>query len=195
MIILRTLLPTLALCASFAADYTIDPAHSNASFTVRHMMVTNVRGQFSNVTGKINYDAKNPAASKVSASIDATTVNTQQQKRDAHLRSADFFDVEKYPKMTFESTRWFKEGDQWKMAGNLTMHGVTKLVIFEFTGPINEVKEPNGGMRAGATVSTRISRKEWGLTWNRAVEAGGVAVSDEVEITLDIEAVSKPAGS
>jgi len=156
-----------AAASVFAADYTIDTAHSSVSFSVRHMMVTNVRGQFAGLQGTIRYDSKNLAASKVDATIDAATVNTGIGKRDDHLRSADFFDVAKFPKMTFQSTKWSKEGDRVQVTGNLTLHGVTKSVVFDLEGPAPEVKAPDGGFRTGATATAKINRKDFGLAWNK----------------------------
>lgn len=165
-----------------AAEYTIDSAHSSAGFAVRHMMVTNVRGQFSKVAGKISYDPANLAASKVEATIDATTVDTREPKRDTHLKSPDFFDVALFPTITFRSTKWWKEGEKVKVAGDLTMHGVTKSVVLDLDGPHLQ------GKVIGASATTKLSRKEFGLTWNRVLEAGGVSVGDEVTVTLEIEA-------
>jgi polyisoprenoid-binding protein YceI len=179
----RTFL-SFILAASYApaATYEIDGAHSAAQFTVKHMMVTNVRGSMGKLSGTIQYDPANLAASTVKASVDVLGLNTNEPKRDAHLKSPDFFDTDKWSKIEFVSTKWWKEGDKVKIAGNLTMHGVTKPVTLDA-----EIS-PQVGNKIGAVASTKINRKDWGLTWNRAVEAGGVAVSDEVGITLDIEA-------
>jgi polyisoprenoid-binding protein YceI len=185
---MRILTAILLSSAAFAAEYTIDPSHSGASFGVRHMMVSTVRGHFSKVTGKVAYDPKNLAASKVEASVDVSTIDTREPKRDAHLKSPDFFDVAKYPAMTFRSTKWYKEGAKLKIAGDLTLHGVTKPVVLEVEGPSPETKGMGGGMMIGATASAKISRKEFGLTWNKLLESGGAVVGDEVTITLDIEA-------
>ncbi|MBI2689273.1 MAG: polyisoprenoid-binding protein [Acidobacteria bacterium] len=183
------LIPLLLIAAAaHGAEYTIDSAHSSAGFAVRHMMVSTVRGAFSKVTGKISYDPKNLAASKVEASIDTTTVDTREAKRDAHLRSPDFFDTAKFPAMTFRSTKWSREGGKLKIAGDLTIHGVTKAVVLDVDGPAPEVKGASGAMTIGATASTKVSRKEYGLMWNKLLETGGAVVGDEVLITLDIEA-------
>jgi polyisoprenoid-binding protein YceI len=187
---LRFLLPLAALTAA-GAEYTIDSAHSSVSFAVRHMMVTNVRGQFSGLKGTISYDAKNLAASKVEATVQAGTVNTGIVKRDDHLRSADFFDVAKFPAISFKSTKWWREGARIKVAGDLTLHGVTKSVVFDLEGPAPEVKAPDGGFRTGATATAKINRKDFGLTWNTVMEGGGFTVGDEVSLTLDIEAGRK----
>jgi polyisoprenoid-binding protein YceI len=178
----------LASIAAIGAEYTIDSTHSAATFGVRHMMVTNVRGQFSKVTGKVVYDPKNLASSKVEATIDASSIDTQEPKRDAHLKSADFFDVAKFPTLTFRSTKWMRENGKLKIAGDLTLHGVTKPVVLDVEGPATEVKGASG-MMIGATASTKISRKDFGLTWNKLLDTGGAVVGDEVSITLDIEAI------
>ncbi len=165
-----------------AAEYTIDAAHSNASFSVRHMMVRDVRGQFSKVTGRIVYDAGNVAASKVEATIEVTTIDTQDPKRDAHLKSPDFFDVVKYPKMTFTSTKVWKEGETVRVVGDLTMHGVSKSITLELAGL------PVEGKVMSATARGKLSRREFGLTWNKMIETGGVVVGDEVGLTIEIQA-------
>ena len=174
--------------------YQIDSAHSAAEFSVRHLMVSNVRGQFSKVTGTVVYDSNNLAASKITASIDATTVDTREAKRDAHLKSPDFFDVAKYPVITFQSKEVTQAGGKLQVRGDLTMHGVTREAVLAVeTSP--EIKDPYGMQRRGATATTKINRKDWGLTWNKALETGGVVVGDEVTITLDIECVHRPAGN
>jgi polyisoprenoid-binding protein YceI len=178
---------------SFGQTYQIDTAHSGAAFSVRHMMVTNVSGRFSNLKGSVVIDEKTPANSKVEAIIDVATVNTNEPKRDGHLKSPEFFDVAKFPTMTFQSTKVYKSGDVTKVEGNLTLHGVTKPVTLTLSEVSPEVKHPMGGLVRGATATTKISRKEFGLTWNRALEAGGVTVGDEVSITLEIEMSRKPA--
>lgn len=181
----------LASVIAFGAEYTIDAAHSAAQFSIRHMMVSTVRGDFSKVTGKIVYDPSNLAASSVEASIDVSTVNTREPKRDAHLKSADFFDVEKFPMMTFKSTKWYKEGANLKIAGDLTIHGVTKNVVLDVEGPSPEVKAQGNSIRTGATASVTINRRDFGLNYNRLIEAGGLVVGDEAKLTIDIEAIKK----
>lgn len=183
----------LFVTLSFAQTYQIDTAHSGAAFSVRHMMVTNVSGRFSNLKGSVIIDDKTPANSKVDAVIDVATVNTNEPKRDGHLKSPDFFDVAKFPTITFQSTKVYKSGDISKVEGNLTLHGVTKPVTLTLSEVSPEVKHPMGGLVRGATATTKISRKDFGLTWNRALEAGGVTVGDEVTITLEIEMSRKPA--
>ncbi len=170
------------------ADYKIDPAHSGAGFSVRHMMVSNVKGQFSKVAGTVSYAENNPAATSVEASIDVTSINTNEPKRDAHLKSPDFFDAEKFPTITFKSKRAVKGGRGLLLTGDLTMRGVTREVTLDV-----EISPEVKGMRPasfvrGANATTRINRKDFGLNWNRALEAGGFVVGEEVAISIDIEA-------
>lgn len=170
--------------------YKIDPAHSSAQFTVRHMMVTNVRGSFSGVEGTVVYDPANPADSQVDVVINATTVNTCEPPRDAHLKSADFLDVEKYPTITFKSKRVTSKGEgELHVVGDLTIHGVTKEVALEVEGPTGEAKDPWGNIRIGASGTTKIKRSEFGLTWNAVLEAGGFLVGDELKIALDVSLI------
>jgi polyisoprenoid-binding protein YceI len=185
---MRILSSLLLAAAAYGAEYTIDSAHSAASFGVRHMMVSTVPGTFSKVAGKITYDPKNLAASKVEATVDVSTISTREPKRDAHLKSPDFFDAAKFPVISFRSTKWTQEGGKLKVAGELTIHGVTKPVVLDVEGPAAEVKGPAGGFMIGASASTKISRKDFGLTWNKLMETGGAVVGDEVTIRLDIEA-------
>lgn len=186
------LLSAFFAVAAFGADYTIDGAHSSAKFAVRHMMVSNVTGSIGKITGTVSYDPKNPSATKVSATLETASIDTGEPKRDEHLRSADFFDVQKYPSIKFESTSAKKSGSGVEITGNLTLHGVTKPVTLKVAGPIAEVKDPWGNLRTGASATTVINRKDFGLTWNKALETGGMMVSDEVTLTLDIEATRKP---
>ena len=170
-------------------NYTIDPSHSTAGFKIRHLMVANVRGEFSNVTGTVAFDPTEPANSKIQASIDASTIHTRDEKRDAHLKSADFLDVEKFPTIDFVSTKITGSGQEWKVTGDLSIHGVTRQVVLEVEGPTPEAKDPWGGTRTGASASTKINRKDFGLTWNMALETGGVLVADELTIHLELELV------
>ena len=185
---MRTFSILLLSAAAYGAEYTIDPVHSAATFGVRHMMISTVRGHFSKVTGKVGYDPKNLAACKVEATVDATTIDTREPKRDAHLKSPDFFDVAKFPTLTFLSTKCAREGGKLKITGDLTIHGVTKAVVLDVDGPAAEVKGQGGAMIIGASATTKISRKDFGMVWNRLLETGGAVVADEVLITLDIEA-------
>lgn len=187
-----TLAAAIAAVSPLAAQpvtYKIDSAHSSAQFSVRHMMVSNTKGEFSKMEGVVVYDAKNLAGSKVEATIDASTINTREPKRDAHLKSPDFFDVAKFPTLTFKSKQFYKEGAQIKVKGDLTIHGVTKEVVLALDGPTPEAKSPRGGIVIGASASTKINRKDFGLVYNAALETGGVLVGDEVSITLDIEGI------
>ena len=177
-----------ACLLSAPATYNIDPSHSAAHFQVRHMMVSTVRGEFSKVTGTVQFDPANIATTKIDATIDATTINTREPKRDTHLRSADFFEVEKYPTIKFVSKRVMPASPgKLKVLGDLTMHGVTREVTLDVEGPAPEVKDARGNAKTGASATTKISRKDFGLTWNRAIEAGGVTVGDEVTIEIDVE--------
>jgi len=182
----------LAVAAAHAATYQIDSAHSAAAFTVRHMMVTNVSGAFSKVTGTVVYDPSNPAASRVEAVIDASSIDTREPKRDAHLRSEDFFDVARFPTITFNSKRVEKAGEgRLRVVGDLTLRGVTREVVLEVEGPTPEISTPSG-YRMGASATARINRKDFGMTWNRALDAGGVVVGEEVRIQIDV-ALVRPA--
>ena len=175
----------------FASTWEIDPAHSSATFSIRHMTVSNVRGEFGKVTGTVNWDDADVTKSTAEATIDTTTINTHEPKRDAHLKSPDFFDSEKYPTITFKSTHVQKVGsNHLKITGDLTMHGVTRPVTLDatYTG---EVKDPGGSIRRGASATTKVNRKDFGLTWNKALEAGGVLVGDEVDIALELELAKK----
>ena len=173
---------------SQTATYIIDPSHSTAGFKVRHLMVSNVRGEFSGVAGTVVFDAEDSANSKVEASIDATTIQTRDNQRDQHLKSADFFDVEKFPKIAFTSKKVAPVGDgEWRVIGDLTIHGVTREVALDVEGPTPEVKDPWGNIKIGATATTKLDRRDFGLVFNVALEAGGVLVGDEVAIQLEVE--------
>lgn len=178
-----------------AATWQIDSSHSSAHFAVRHMMVSNVRGEFSGIRGTVEYDPADPSKAKVDVTIDATTVNTREAKRDAHLRNADFFDVEKHPTMSFRSKRVEPAGPgKLKVVGDLTLRGTTREVVLDVEGPAAPVTM-RGMQRTGASATTKIQRKDFGLTWNRAIETGGMVVGDEVTITIDIELTAPAPGS
>lgn len=171
------------------ATWNIDTAHTSADFVVKHMMITTVRGTFDNVTGTINFDPANPAATTVEAKIEANTINTGVADRDNHLRSADFFDVANHPYITFVSKRVeVTDETNAKLIGDLTIRGVTREVVLdvEFGGT---GKNPWGIQVAGFAAKTKINREDFGLTWNQALEAGGVLVSKEVKIELDVQAM------
>ena len=173
-----------------ATTWTIDPEHTNIGFKVRHLMVSNVKGSFDKHTGVVDINDKDITKSKVDVSIDTASINTNVKKRDDHLRSADFFDVAKYPTMTFVSKKVAKAGeDKLKVTGDLTLHGVTKEVVLDVEGPSGESKDPYGVIRRGATASTKINRKDFGLVWNKALETGGIAVGDEITISLEVEMI------
>lgn len=175
-----------------AATYQIDPAHTSVEFSVKHMMFSTIKGKFTDLAGEIVFDEGNPAASSVNATINVTSVSTGDTNRDNHLRSADFFDVEKYPTISFTSKSVEPLGRDatYRIVGDLTMHGVTREIVLE-AAHLGTGKDPWGGTRVGVTATTTIDRKDWGLNWNAALEAGGVLVSDQVKITLDFEAVKK----
>lgn len=168
--------------------YEIDPAHSSVHFSVRHMMLSNVRGEFGKVSGTVKYDPQNPESSSVEATIDARSINTRDAQRDNHLKSADFLDVEKFPTLTFRSKKvQITSSNGGKVTGDLTLHGVTREVTLNVEGPTQEVKDPWGKQRIGASATAKLNRKDFGLTWNAALEAGGVMVGDEVKIEMDLE--------
>lgn len=176
------------------STWQVDPAHTAAQFTVRHMMISNVKGEFGKVTGTAQYDAADPSKGSVDVTIDATSLTTRNDNRDKHLRSADFFDVEKYPTLTFKSTKVESAGSgKLKLTGDLTIHGTTKQVTFNVDGPTPPIKDQRGAQHMGASATTTINRKDFGLVWNRAMDGGGVVVSDEVTITIDAEFVKQPA--
>lgn len=192
----RLVLAALALGAAAHAQstYDIDSAHSAAQFSVRHLMISNVKGEFTKVTGTVLWNPANPAAGKVEATIDVGTISTREPKRDAHLKSPDFFDAARFPSITFKSRQVSKSASGFQVKGDLTIHGVTREVVLDVEGPTPEQKDPWGNTRIGATASARINRKDFGLGWNQALETGGVMVGDEVAITIDLEAVKRKSG-
>lgn len=170
--------------------WNFDPAHTTADFKVKHMMITNVKGQFTSITGVLTLDETDITKSRVEASIEAASINTREADRDTHLKSADFFDVEKFPTLTFASTRVTqKRAGDLEVEGDLTIHGVTRKVVFAVEGPTPPGKDPWGNTRLGASATTKINRKDFGLMWNAALETGGILVGDEVSITVDVEAI------
>lgn len=181
-------LPVLA----HADTWQIDPAHTNVEFSVRHMMISNVKGQFQKTSGTITINGNDPTSAKIDATIDAASINTRVDKRDAHLKSPAFLDVDKYPTITFKSTKVEAAGPgKWKVTGDLTLHGATKPVVLDVEGTGTPITDPMGNTRAGASASTKINRKDFGLTWNQPLETGGVMVGDEVAISIDVEAIKK----
>ncbi|MBZ5614518.1 MAG: YceI family protein [Acidobacteriia bacterium] len=179
---------TLATPQTSTTTWNIDPVHSVAEFKVKHMMISNVKGQFSKLTGALTLDESNLANSHVVASVEAASIETRDPQRDAHLKSADFFDVEKFPTLSFQSTgiTLVRDGEL-AVEGNLTIHGVTRKVRFTVEGPTPPTKDPWGNTRVGVSATTKINRKDFGLTWNAALETGGILVGDEVTITLEVE--------
>ena len=169
--------------------WKIDPAHSSAHFVVRHMMITNVRGGFSGVQGTVVYDPDDLNSSSIDVTIDKTTLNTGDTNRDTHVKSADFLDVEKHPTITFKSKKISKDGDGLKVTGDLTVHGVTKEVVLNVDGPTEEQKDPWGNIRVGASATTKIKRSDYGLTWNAALETGGIMLGDELKIELEVSLI------
>jgi polyisoprenoid-binding protein YceI len=188
------LLAALATVGVAAADYKIDTSHSSAQFAVAHLGISKTKGEFADVQGTVSYDAANPSATKIEAVIGVKTIDTKDEKRDGHLKSPDFFDVEKFPTMKFVSTKVEKAGNnKMKVTGNLTIKGVTKQVVLAVDGPTGEVKDPWGGLRRAASATTLINRKDFGITWNKTLDAGGLLVGDEVEIALEIELIAQGA--
>ena len=172
------------------SSYQIDPAHSSAQFKVRHLMIANVKGEFDKVSGTVNFDPANPSASTVEATVDVASVSTREEQRDAHLKSPDFFDVEKFPTITFKSKKVTATGaDRFTVVGDLTIHGVTKEVSLQVEELTEEAKDPWGNMRRGASAKTRINRKDFGMHFNMALETGGIMVGEEVDLTIDVELI------
>ncbi len=170
--------------------WNIDPTHSVAEFKVRHLMISNVKGQFPKVAGVLTLDEADVSKSSVQATIEVASIETRDAQRDGHLKSADFFDAEKYPTMTFQSTQGkMSAAGEGTVEGELTIRDVTRRVVFQVEGPTEPTKDPWGKLRVGVSATAKISRKEFGLTWNAALEAGGVMIGDEVTITLDVEFV------
>jgi polyisoprenoid-binding protein YceI len=175
--------------------WNLDPAHSVAEFKVKHMMISNVKGQFAGISGVLTLDEADLANSQIDATIDAATINTNEAQRDAHLKSADFFDVEKFPTLSFRSKHVARTGEdelganELNVTGDLTIHGVTREVVFKVDGPTAAGKDPWGNTRIGLSAVTKINRKDFGLTWNSALETGGILVGEDVTITLDVQFV------
>ena len=187
-IVMLIALPVLA----HADNWALDPAHTNVEFTVRHMMISNVKGQFQKTSGTVTVNGSDPTSAKIDATIDATSIDTRVDKRDAHLKSPAFLDVDKFPTITFKSNKVEADGPgKWKVKGDLTLHGVTKPVVLEVESTGTPITDPMGNTRAGASATTKISRKDFGLTWNQPLETGGVMVGDEVAISIDVEAIKK----
>ena len=177
---------------TYAATWEMDPAHSSFQFKVRHLTVSNVSGDFSKSRGVVMIDEKDITQLRVEVTIDAASVNTGHAQRDEHLRGPDFFDVAKHPTLTFVSRKVIKaDGERLKVTGDLTIHGVTREITVDVEGPTAEVKDPWGNFRRGATATTKINRKDFGLTWNKVLDGGGLVVGDEVNIYVEVELVRK----
>jgi len=178
--------------AAPAETWVLDTAHTGVHFKVRHLMVSWVRGDFEKFSGQVVYDEKDVTKSSADITIDASSINTRVAKRNAHLKSPDFLDAENHPVLTFRSKRVEKAADgNLQMTGDLTIRGVTRETVLTVEGPTPAVKDLMGKMRVGGTATAKINRKDFGLTWNKAIEAGGVVVGDEVEITIEIELVKE----
>jgi polyisoprenoid-binding protein YceI len=199
----KTLFATVALSAVLASVLTfpaaaatttwqIDPAHTAAGFAVKHLMISTVRGQFKGVTGTVVWDDQDLSKSTIEVTIDATTVDTSEPTRDKDLKSEKFFDVAKYPTITFKSKKIENvSAGKLKVTGDLTIHGVTKEVVLDVEGPSNTVKDPWGNTRVAASATTKVNRQDYGVKWNANIDGGGVVVGDDVNITIDLEMTKK----
>jgi polyisoprenoid-binding protein YceI len=182
--------PATSVVADITGDYTIDTSHSRLGFSARHAMVTTVRGGFKEFEGQAHVDTADPAASSVHLTIKAGSIDTGVADRDGHLRSADFFDAETYPEITFASTGVEREGETWTITGDLTIKDVTKPISIEFEST-GSARDPFGNTRIGFEGQAVLSRKEWGLNWNAALETGGFLVSDKIKLDIDISAIQQ----
>jgi polyisoprenoid-binding protein YceI len=180
---------TAQVSTATAKRWQIDATHSSVGFSVRHMMITNVKGEFEKFEGEVSYDPTQPQATKVSASIDVSSITTREEKRDAHLRSADFFDAEQFPKITFQSRRTSRKGSTLEVEGKLSIHGTTRDVTLTVSDLTEEHADPWGNLRIGASAKTKVKRSDFGMQWNGAIEAGGVLVGDEVTIQIELSLV------
>ncbi|MBI3769729.1 MAG: YceI family protein [Deltaproteobacteria bacterium] len=175
-----------------AAIWEIDPAHTAIQFSVRHMMVSNVHGTFAKFSGHVDGDQATPTAARIEATIDAASIDTANQKRDEHLRSPDFLDVAKFPTITFKSKKLENAGEaKWKVTGDLTLHGVTREVLLDVSDVAPPIKDPMGNMRAGAEARTTINRQDFGVSFHKTLDGGGVIVGDAIAITIDVEVTKK----
>jgi polyisoprenoid-binding protein YceI len=192
---LTFLLAAVSLIAGTAmaqtSTWTIDPNHSTAQFTVRHLAISNVSGNFTKVTGTVQFNEKDMTQSQVTAIIDAASVDTRVPDRDKDLRSPNFLDVEKYPTLEFKSKRFVNNGGKLQMIGDLTLHGTTREVTLDVDGPTPELNDPWGNVRRGFSASTTINRKDYGVVWNHQLATGEAVVGDNVKIQIDVEIVKK----
>lgn len=180
-----------AVTAENKTTWNIDSAHSGVHFSVKHLVVATVRGQFDKVSGSAVIDPADPAGSSVHAVIDAASINTREPQRDAHLRSPDFLDAEQFPTIEFRSTKVARTDQGFAVTGDLTIHGVTRTVVLAVEATDDEIRDPFGNLKRAATATTKINRKDFGLTWNVGLETGGFLVGDEVRIELDVELISQ----
>ena len=191
LILIALIIGLFAVSAAFASDeYEIDAVHSSIGFSVRHLMISNVTGNFNDFSGKLLFDENDLTKSSIEIEIKSASINTNNEGRDNHLRAADFFNVEKFPAITFKSSKVEKSGETYVLFGTFTMHGVSKEISipFEFIG---KIKGPDGKQRLGFEGSTKLDRKDFGITWNKTLDEGGIAVGNEVKVQLNIEAVKK----
>ena len=187
---------TATSLGTIPTQWQIDLVHSVAHFSVRHLMISNVRGEFTKVSGNAVLDPTDPSKSTVEVIIDATSIDTREPQRDEHLRSADFLDVANHPTITFRAKKITPAGaDHYKVTGDLTIRGVTREVTFDVEGPATPVKDPYGNIRTGVSATAKINRKDFGLVWNALTEAGGVMVGDEVSLTFDAELIQQSAAA
>jgi len=178
--------------AAATTTWQIDPAHTAAGFAVKHLMISTVRGQFKGVSGTVVWDDQDVSKSTIDVAIDATTVDTSEPMRDKDLKSEKFFDVAKYPTITFKSKKIENvSAGKLKVTGDLTIHGVTKEVVLDVEGPSNTVKDPWGNTRVAASATTKVNRQDYGVKWNANIDGGGVVVGDDVNITIDLEMTKK----
>jgi polyisoprenoid-binding protein YceI len=181
------------------AKWNVDPSHTTIGFSVRHMMITNVRGEFQKVSGTAELDPKSPAGGKITGTVEVASIQTREEKRDAHLRSADFFDAEKHPTLTFTSSEITKKGSGYEAKGTITIRGITKPLVIQVDEVTGEGKDPWGQTRIGVHAHASLKRSDFGLTWNQALEAGGVLVGDEVKLSFELSlvqaSVAKEAGA
>jgi polyisoprenoid-binding protein YceI len=178
--------------AAATTTWQIDPAHTAAGFAVKHLMISTVRGQFKGVTGTVVWDDQDVNKSTIDVTIDATTVDTSEPMRDKDLKSEKFFDVAKYPTITFKSKKIENvSAGKLKVTGDLTIHGVTKEVVLDVEGPSNTVKDPWGNTRVAASATTKVNRQDYGVKWNANLDGGGVVVSDDVNVMIDLEMTKK----
>jgi polyisoprenoid-binding protein YceI len=174
--------------------WNIDPVHSNISFSARHMMISDVKGEFDKFSGSISANPDDPSTVEIQAAIDTASINTRSDMRDKDLKGPNFLDVAKYPTMTFRSTKIEPDGQgKWKVTGDLTLHGVTKPVVLEVMGPSTNIKDPYGNTRRGASATTTINRQDFGIAFNKTLDAGGMVVGNDVAVTIDVEAIKKVA--